>query len=207
MNALIERIGELIAEHGSLRAAARWLNCDPGYLSRLQSGEKNDPGPRLLLNMDLLQIVGYARIECPDAGVFEPMFNALPAPAYIKDGNTVAMRRAAGLSAGVAAPVAPTRQHLNQIADIMRSIDAYAHDYRYHGKLAPMRDRAERELRAALTAAKPAPEPITDAQIDAVWHGFIKLNNECERAGEDPSPTDCRSAARKALALQAGVAS
>jgi hypothetical protein len=45
---LAERIAELIAQHGSLRAAARVLECDPGYLSRLQSGEKDNPEDWLL---------------------------------------------------------------------------------------------------------------------------------------------------------------
>jgi hypothetical protein len=58
---LSERVAELIAQHGSLRAAARVLECDPGYLSRLASGEKSDPGDTLLRRMGLRQIVTYQR--------------------------------------------------------------------------------------------------------------------------------------------------
>ena len=57
------RIAELIAQHGSLRAAARVLECDAGYLSRLWRGEKNDPGETLLRRMGLRQIVTYERTE------------------------------------------------------------------------------------------------------------------------------------------------
>lgn len=58
---LSERIKELIAQHGSLRAAARVLECDAGYLSRLASGEKADPSEKLLRRMGLRQIVTYER--------------------------------------------------------------------------------------------------------------------------------------------------
>jgi hypothetical protein len=50
---LAERIRELEAQHGSLRAAARVLDIDPGYLSRLLHGEKTDPGDLLLRRMGL----------------------------------------------------------------------------------------------------------------------------------------------------------
>jgi hypothetical protein len=55
------RIAELIDQHGSLRAAARVLECDAGYLSRLWRGEKNDPGETLLRRMGLRQIITYER--------------------------------------------------------------------------------------------------------------------------------------------------
>ncbi|ABE45665.1 hypothetical protein Bpro_3766 [Polaromonas sp. JS666] len=70
---LSSRIAELIERHGSLRAAARVLECDPGYLSRLQSGEKNDPGDPLLRRMGLRQIVTYAR------SVIDAQGNEVPA--------------------------------------------------------------------------------------------------------------------------------
>ncbi|MDM0041831.1 hypothetical protein QTI05_22515 [Variovorax sp. J22R193] len=57
------RIAELIVQHGSLRAVARVIECDPGYLSRLQSGEKTDPGATLLRRMGLRQITTYERIK------------------------------------------------------------------------------------------------------------------------------------------------
>jgi len=59
---LHERVAELIAQHGSLRAAARVLECEPGYLSRLASGEKMNPGLGLLRRMGLRQIVTYERL-------------------------------------------------------------------------------------------------------------------------------------------------
>lgn len=60
---LASRIAELIDQHGSLRAAARVLQTDAGYLSRLQSGEKSDPGVLLLRRMGLRQIVTYERVK------------------------------------------------------------------------------------------------------------------------------------------------
>jgi len=58
---LADRIAELTEQHGSLRAAARVLECDPGYLSRLASGEKCDPGLGLVRRMGLRQIITYER--------------------------------------------------------------------------------------------------------------------------------------------------
>jgi hypothetical protein len=47
---------------------------------------------------------------------------------------------------------------LTRAADLMRSIDAYAYDYYDEGgKLSPSRITVERELRAALAAAKAEP--------------------------------------------------
>jgi hypothetical protein len=63
---LQQRIAELIEQHGSLRAAARVLECDPGYLSRLQSGEKDNPEEWLLRRMKLRRVVTY---ECTDASI------------------------------------------------------------------------------------------------------------------------------------------
>lgn len=68
---LADRIAELIAQHGSLRATARVLECDAGYLSRLQSGEKDDPGDQLLRRMKLRRVVSYVRtdgVAIPDGG-------------------------------------------------------------------------------------------------------------------------------------------
>lgn len=52
------RVSELIAEHGTLRAAARSLNIDVGYLSRLEHGDKVHPSSETL-----------AKIGLRDAGV------------------------------------------------------------------------------------------------------------------------------------------
>lgn len=60
---LADRIAELIAQHGTLRATARVLDCDPGYLSRLQSCQKDNPEDWLLRRMNLRRVVTYERIE------------------------------------------------------------------------------------------------------------------------------------------------
>ena len=60
---LAERIAELIVQHGSLRAVARVLECDGGYLSRLQSGEKDNPDDWLLRRMGLRRVVTYERVK------------------------------------------------------------------------------------------------------------------------------------------------
>lgn len=65
---LADRIAELIEQHGSLRAAARVLECDAGYLSRLQSGEKDSPEDWLLRRMNLRRVVSYERIAHPALG-------------------------------------------------------------------------------------------------------------------------------------------
>ena len=59
---LPERIAELVAQHGSLRAAARALECDVSYLSRLQSGAKFRPTVGLLGRMGLREITTYERL-------------------------------------------------------------------------------------------------------------------------------------------------
>ena len=58
---LAQRIAELSEQHGSLRAAARVLEVDAGYLSRLASGEKSDPGETLLRRMGLRAVTTYER--------------------------------------------------------------------------------------------------------------------------------------------------
>ena len=59
---LPQRISELVDTHESLRAAARVLEIDPGYLSRLASGEKCEPGTTLLRRLGLRQITTYERV-------------------------------------------------------------------------------------------------------------------------------------------------
>lgn len=56
---LPERISQLVEQHGSLRAAARVLEVEPGYLSRLARGEKVSPGATLLRRMGLRRVVSY----------------------------------------------------------------------------------------------------------------------------------------------------
>lgn len=57
-----ERIDELVAKHGSLRAAARVLDIDHGYLSRLRDGSKGEPGAETLRRLGLRRVVHYERI-------------------------------------------------------------------------------------------------------------------------------------------------
>lgn len=56
-------------EHGSLRAAAKALGIDPGYLSRLKSGEKINP------SAEVLKVLGLERIT-----YYRSMLAAAPAP-------------------------------------------------------------------------------------------------------------------------------
>lgn len=54
----IERISEAF---GSLRRMADALDIDVGYLSRLKSGEKDDPSDEVLRKLGLIRIVTYAK--------------------------------------------------------------------------------------------------------------------------------------------------
>ena len=60
---IAERIKELVAEHGGVRQAARYLKCDPSYLLRLHDGEKTNPGEALLKNLGLKKVVTYVRAK------------------------------------------------------------------------------------------------------------------------------------------------
>lgn len=59
---LADRVEELVAQHGSLRAAGRAVQIDPGYLSRLRSGEKVRPEKAILRRMGLRRLVTYERL-------------------------------------------------------------------------------------------------------------------------------------------------
>lgn len=65
---LADRIHQLAAQHGSLRAAARALDCDVGYLSRLRSGVKTAPAAALLDRMGLRAVVTYELAYLPHRG-------------------------------------------------------------------------------------------------------------------------------------------
>ena len=54
-------------EHGSLRAAAKALGIDAGYLSRLKNGEKLNPGDDVLAALGLERVTMY-RAAAPSAG-------------------------------------------------------------------------------------------------------------------------------------------
>jgi len=60
---LQERVQQLIERHGGLRKAARVVQIDPAYLSRLHSGEKVRPLAAVLKKLDLRRIVTYERIN------------------------------------------------------------------------------------------------------------------------------------------------
>jgi hypothetical protein len=60
---LQQRLAELVAQHGGVRPAARVLEVDQGYVYRLLSGEKNDPGEKLLRKLKLRRVVTYERTD------------------------------------------------------------------------------------------------------------------------------------------------
>lgn len=64
---LQDRIDELVAQHGSLRAVARVTEIDAGYLSRLRTGEKVNPEKDKLRRLGLLRVVTFERIKTPNA--------------------------------------------------------------------------------------------------------------------------------------------
>ena len=71
MNLLQRRIWELVDRHISMRATARVLKVDHAYLSRLASGEKENPSDALLRKLGLRRVVTYkefARRDCTCVG-------------------------------------------------------------------------------------------------------------------------------------------
>ena len=60
---LPSRIAELSDEHGGLRALARSIRCDAGYLSRLASGSRVRPSKALLSRLGLREVVTYERVK------------------------------------------------------------------------------------------------------------------------------------------------
>lgn len=59
MVSLAYRIRQLIAQHGGMRLAARAVGIDPGYLSRMMSGDKTAPSDATLKRLGLRKIVSY----------------------------------------------------------------------------------------------------------------------------------------------------
>lgn len=59
---LKERMRELVKQHGGVRKAARALDIDHGYFSRLWDGSKNNPSDRTLRKLGLTRTVNYQRI-------------------------------------------------------------------------------------------------------------------------------------------------
>lgn len=64
---LAGRVSELVERYGSLRAAARVLRVDHGYLHRLRDGSKKEPSHALLRRMGLRRVVHYVRISSTTA--------------------------------------------------------------------------------------------------------------------------------------------
>lgn len=60
---LKKRIETLTKRHGSLRAVARVLKIDSGYLSRLASGEKDNPSDAVLRKLGLVRYVMYGLVN------------------------------------------------------------------------------------------------------------------------------------------------
>ena len=69
---LQDRIDELVAQHGSLRAVARVTEIDAGYLSRLRTGEKVNPEKDKLRRMGLRRVVTFERLKTPNDGIERP---------------------------------------------------------------------------------------------------------------------------------------
>lgn len=57
---LFDRIQQLREHYGSLRNAAMALGINPGYLSRLASGEKQSPSADVLARLGLVKTVSYS---------------------------------------------------------------------------------------------------------------------------------------------------
>jgi transcriptional regulator with XRE-family HTH domain len=64
------RIEEMMTEHKlSLRKLAKTLYVDPGYLSKLHTGAKDNPSPSLLHRLGLMQHVSYTRAQARQESV------------------------------------------------------------------------------------------------------------------------------------------
>ena len=59
MQTLAERVIVLECLHGGLRAAARAIGIDAGYLKRLRDGEKTNPSDATLAKLGLKKEVTY----------------------------------------------------------------------------------------------------------------------------------------------------
>lgn len=66
---LQERVEELVAKHGSLRAVSRVTEIDVGYLSRLCSGGKMNPGSAILRRLGLRRVVSYEHLKTPNVRI------------------------------------------------------------------------------------------------------------------------------------------
>ena len=64
---LQDRIDELVAQHGSLRAVARVTEIDVGYLSRLRAYANVNPGRDKLRRLGLRRVVTYELLKPANA--------------------------------------------------------------------------------------------------------------------------------------------
>lgn len=64
MNEIQKRLGELVEKYDTLKNVATTLDIDYSYLTRLASGEKCCPGPRILRKMKLrkVTVISYEKI-------------------------------------------------------------------------------------------------------------------------------------------------
>jgi hypothetical protein len=69
---LQDRIDELVAQHGSLRAVARVTEIDVGYLSRLRGYANVNPGRDKLRRLGLRRVVAYERIKPANVAIEAP---------------------------------------------------------------------------------------------------------------------------------------
>ena len=58
-----QQVIELVEKHGSFRALARTVHVDVGYLHRLATGEKIQPGDSILRRLGLRRITHYEKIN------------------------------------------------------------------------------------------------------------------------------------------------
>lgn len=63
---LQERVLHLITQHGGVRAAARALNMDAGYLTRMAQGRRTRPSERTLRALGLRLVKTYELTEGTD---------------------------------------------------------------------------------------------------------------------------------------------
>ena len=56
-------IADLIKKHyGSMRSMSRWTGVDVAYISRLKSGEKDNPSDEMLDKLGIEKITTYKRL-------------------------------------------------------------------------------------------------------------------------------------------------
>lgn len=63
---ITQRIAEAEQKHGSLRAAAKALGIDPGYLFRLKNAEKMNPSDEVLTALGLERVTFYRNKQSDD---------------------------------------------------------------------------------------------------------------------------------------------